>query len=136
MGLRHLTPLDREYYEAVSHANSDATTPGFFKVPPMPYGFAHRLNMPDKREGRTKKMSPAHKFLQSLTDRLLGLGHDPVLWQKGRWGFICWCRTCGAHASCCVTRNRVREFPQDTCAEREKSLRKASTNGKPQTVRI
>lgn len=56
MSFKHLTPLDREYYEAVRHANSDATTPGFFTVPPMPHGFTHRLNMPDDEE-RTELQS-------------------------------------------------------------------------------
>lgn len=67
----------------------------------------------------TKKASA---FLRSLFSRLEAIGHAPAPWSKGRWGYCTHCLTCGAVVTCCVSDERVREFPDDTCAERLRSV--------------
>lgn len=62
------------------------------------------------------------KFLANVQQRLIDLGHTPVDWVKGRWGFHTRCSDCGAYAGVVVSTNMVREFPSDTCEARRKSI--------------
>lgn len=62
------------------------------------------------------------RFLDKVRADLVKLGHTPHDWVKSRWGFYTTCQACGAHTALTVSRNQVREFPDDTCQERQASV--------------
>lgn len=75
------------------------------------------------KSGMTMGWLPQAQFMDTVFNELIEMGHKPRTWMKGRWGFNTVCLTCGAHTSVTKTTRRVREFPDDTCDERQALVR-------------